>query len=129
MGVLKKINVFRRSLMRNLTKNIGKQRSEQNIVLVDRTKIKRVLICRPNARLGNLLLITPLVQEVEEMFPNCKVDLFVKGTLAPIIFEKYDSINKIIDLPKKPFKNLLKYLKVWISIKREKYDIMLKNVV
>ena len=123
MGVLKKINVFRRSLMRNLTKNIGKQRSEQNIVLVDRTKIKRVLICRPNARLGNLLLITPLVQEVEEMFPNCKVDLFVKGTLAPIIFEKYDSINKIIDLPKKPFKNLLKYLKVWISIKREKYDL------
>lgn len=123
MSVLKKVNTFRRSLMRSLTKNIGKPRSDQDIILVDKSEIRRVLICRPNARLGNLLLITPLVQEVTEMFPNCKVDLFVKGTLTPIIFENYPNINKIIDLPKKPFSNLLKYLNVWISIKRQKYDI------
>ncbi|MBS7230127.1 glycosyltransferase family 9 protein [Flavobacterium psychroterrae] len=123
MGILKKINVFRRGLMRNLTKNIGKSGSQEDIILVDKTDIKRILICRPNGRLGNLLLITPLVQEVTEIFPNCKVDLFVKGTLAPIIFENYENIDKVIDLPKKPFKNLLKYLNVWISIKRQKYDI------
>lgn len=123
MGVLRKINDFRRVLMRNLTKNIGKVRLQEDIILVDKTDIKRILICRPNGRLGNLLLITPLVQEVTEIFPNCKVDLFVKGTLAPIIFENYDNIDKIIDLPKKPFKNLLKYIKVWISIKQQKYDI------
>lgn len=123
MGLLKEINVFRRSLMRNLTKNIGKASSQEDIILVDKKDIKRILICRPNGRLGNLLLITPLVQEVTEIFPNCKVDLFVKGTLAPIIFQNYDHIDKIIDLPKKPFKSLLKYLNVWISIKRQKYDI------
>ncbi|WP_370635591.1 glycosyltransferase family 9 protein [Flavobacterium sp. ENC] len=123
MGVLKNINVFRRSLMRNLTKNIGKSNFQRDIVLVDKNEIKRILICRPNGRLGNLLLITPLVQEVTEIFPNCKVDLFVKGTLAPIIFQNYDAIDKIIDLPKKPFKDLVKYAKVWISIKRQKYDI------
>ncbi|WP_394773855.1 glycosyltransferase family 9 protein [Flavobacterium sp.] len=123
MGILKKINVFRRGLMRNLTKNIGKSGSQEDIILVDKTDIKRILICRPNGRLGNLLLITPLVQEVTEIFPNCKVDLFVKGTLAPIIFENYENIDKIIDLPKKPFKSLVKYLNVWISIKRQNYDI------
>jgi len=123
MSFLSKINHYRRGVMRNLTKNIGKPKSELDIVLVDQSEIKRVLICRPNARLGNLLLITPLVQEVMEIFPNCKVDLFVKGTLAPIIFENYESINKVIDLPKKPFKNLLKYLNVWISIKKQKYDV------
>ena len=80
--------------MRGLTKNIGKPKTERNIILVDKTEIKRVLICRPNGRLGNLLLITPLVQEVEEMFPNCKIDLFVKGGLAPIIFENYPVVNK-----------------------------------
>lgn len=123
MGILRKINVFRRGLMRTLTKNIGKTSSQVDIILVDKTDIKRILICRPNGRLGNLLLITPLVQEVTEIFPNCKVDLFVKGTLAPIIFENYKNIDKVIDLPKKPFRNLLKYLNVWISIKRQKYDI------
>nr|WP_241774891.1 glycosyltransferase family 9 protein [Flavobacterium sp. Leaf82] len=109
--------------MRNLTKNIGKARSQEDIILVDKKDIKRILICRPNGRLGNLLLITPLVQEVIEIFPNCKVDLFVKGTLSPIIFENYKNIDKIIDLPKRPFKNLLKYMNVWISIKRQNYDI------
>ena len=124
MAILNKINVFRRGLMRNLTKNIGKARSQGDIILVDKNDIKKILICRPNGRLGNLLLITPLVQEVTEIFPNCKVDLFVKGTLAPIIFENYDNIGKIIDLPRKPFKSLLKYLNVWISIKKQNYDII-----
>jgi heptosyltransferase-3 len=123
MSVLGKINHFRRGAMRNLTKNIGKPKTERNIILVDKTEIKRVLICRPNGRLGNLLLISPLIQEVAEVFPNCKIDLFVKGTLAPIIFENYKVVNKTIHLPKKPFKNLLEYIKVWVSIKQEPYDM------
>ena len=49
--------------------------------------------------------------------------MFVKGTLAPIIFENYNVVDKTIHLPKKPFKNLLEYLKVWISIKKEPYDM------
>jgi len=123
MSTLSKINNFRRGVMRGLTKNIGKPKTERDIVLVDKTEIKRVLICRPNGRLGNLLLITPLVQEVAETFPNCKIDLFVKGTLAPIVFENYQAVNKTIHLPKKPFKSLVEYMKVWISIKSEPYDM------
>ena len=53
-----------------------------------RNKIKRILICRPNHRLGNLLLITPLIQEISETFPDCKIDLFVKGGIAPTVISK-----------------------------------------
>ncbi|MEO8532207.1 MAG: glycosyltransferase family 9 protein [Flavobacterium sp.] len=123
MGILTTVNIFRRRVMRSLTKNIGKSKRNLDIVLVDKTEIKRVLICRPNARLGNLLLVTPLVQEVSEMFPNCKIDLFVKGPLAPIIYENYSNVYKTIHLPKKPFKSLLEYMKVWISIRRQPYDM------
>lgn len=123
MSILGKINHYRRGVMRSLTKNIGKPKTERNIILVDKTEIKRVLICRPNGRLGNILLITPLVQEVAATFPNCKIDLFVKGTLAPIVFENYEAFNKAIPLPKKPFKSLVEYIKVWISIMKEPYDM------
>lgn len=125
MDFSRKINVFRRDIMHGLTKNIGKPNSQQDIVLVNKNEIKRILICRPNARLGNLLLITPLVEEVAEVFPNCKVDLFVKGTLANVIFENYDCVSRIITLPKKPFRHLLDYAKVWISIKSQKYDLVI----
>ena len=55
--------------MRGLTKNVGNNNFKEMPAL-DKDKVKRVLICRPNHRLGNMLLITPLVQEVERTFPN-----------------------------------------------------------
>ena len=86
---------------------------------------KRILICRPNHRLGNLLLITPLLQEVSQTFPNCRIDLFVKGNLAPILFKNYENINTIIQLPKRPFLHLLKYIYSWMQIRRNHYDLVI----
>ncbi|RTY95425.1 lipopolysaccharide heptosyltransferase family protein [Flavobacterium sp. GSN2] len=125
MSILKKINVFRRIATQGLTKNIGNSQKNQKIDWTQKVEIKRVLISRPNHRLGNLLLITPLVQDVIATFPDCKIDLFVKGGLAPIVFEKYTNIDTVIELPKKPFKNLVEYFKVWIRIKKQKYDIVI----
>ena len=125
MSILQKVNVYRRILTHSLTKNIGSSQKNQKIDLTQKIEIKRVLISRPNHRLGNLLLITPLVQEVVATFPECKIDLFVKGGLAPIIFQYYENINYIIELPKKPFKNLIAYFQVWIKIKKQHYDIVI----
>ena len=123
MKLTLKINQFRRTLMRSLTADIGKSNKSYKLDPIDPNQIKRVLISRPNHRLGNLLLITPLVQEVSRTFPNCKIDLFVKGNLAPIVFENYNEIGQIIKLPKKHFKELSAYLKGWISIKKKHYDL------
>ncbi|WP_027382927.1 glycosyltransferase family 9 protein [Epilithonimonas caeni] len=117
----KKINAVRRSIMKSLTKNIGK--SHAGGKLSKDLKVKRVLISRPNHRLGNLLLLTPLVQEIENTFPDAKIDLFVKGGVTPIIFKNYKSVDNIYQLPKKPFSNLLKYLKGWLALKWNKYDL------
>jgi ADP-heptose:LPS heptosyltransferase len=128
MTIKKEINKLRGNLMRMLTRGIGASQADQGIGLKDRAKITRILICRPNHRLGNLLLITPLLQEISEMLPGAKIDLFVKGNLAPSIFKNYDHINHIIQLPKKPFKNFFKYLQGWIMIRRNNYDIVI-NVI
>jgi len=125
MSILKKVNVFRRIVTHGLTKNIGSSQKNYKIDLTQKIEIKRVLISRPNHRLGNLLLITPLVQDVITTFPDCKIDLFVKGGLAPIVFKNYTNINYIIELPKKPFKDLIVYFKVWLKIKKQKYDIVI----
>jgi heptosyltransferase III len=123
MKIHKSINSVRRSIMRNLTKNIGKSDAE-----VNRQKdlvINKILISRPNHRLGNLLLLTPLVQEVIATFPDSKIDLFVKGGITPTIFKNYTNIDRTIQLPKKPFKNLFKYIQGWGIIKTKKYDLVI----
>lgn len=109
--------------MRGLTKNVGK--SHSNSVIQKNIPIKKILISRPNHRLGNLLLMSPLVQEVSETFPDAKIDLFVKGGITPIIYKNYKNIDRIIQLPKKPFSSLFQYIKGWATLKSRKYDLVI----
>src|SRR5690348_17319464 len=126
MGILKNINALRRRLTRGLTKGIHSRSNP--IIPLENIDIKRILVCRPNKRLGNLLMITPLLQEIEATFPGCKVDIFAQGNLAPVVFKNYENVDRIIQLPVKPFKQLIKYIRAWTSIKRNHYD-MVMNVV
>jgi len=122
-----RINHFRRRLMYNITKHVGSGYSEPKVGDLNIDDIKKILIIRPNHRLGNQLLLTPIVQEVIHTFPNCEIDLFVKGGVANLVFENYNRINKIIQLPKKPFSNLFKYAKGWVSIKQSQYDLVING--
>lgn len=123
MGFKKKINQLRRKITHGLTKNMGSEGQQKPF---DPThEVKRVLISRPNHRLGNLLLITPLVQEIEQTYPNAKIDLFVKGGLGPIVFKNYTSVDQILALPKKHFKQFGKYLGSWVGLKKHRYDLVI----
>ncbi|MDR1201844.1 MAG: glycosyltransferase family 9 protein [Tannerellaceae bacterium] len=117
------INNVRRVVMHGLTKYVGF--SDTMIKAEEGIDLKRILLCRPNSRLGNQLLITPLVQEIIALFPDCKVDLFARGFLSEIIFENYEQIDKKIKLPKKPFGEMIKYIKVWFSLRRRRYDLVI----
>ncbi|SFZ91563.1 ADP-heptose:LPS heptosyltransferase [Flaviramulus basaltis] len=127
MKVPKVVNKIRRRVMHSITKNIGKSYTDPIVDASKKLDIKKVLIIRPNHRLGNQLLLTPIVQEVINTFPDCKIDLFVKGGVANPVFQNYKEINKIIQLPKKPFNNLFKYAKDWISIKSTHYDLVING--
>lgn len=127
MMVLKKLDNFRKVIMPNITQNIGKSHYNKKVKGTELTDIKTVLICRPNQRLGNLLLLTPLIQEVVIMFPDVKIDLIVKGDLANIVFMEYENINSIMILPRKPFKEKLNYLKIFLSVKVKKYDLVING--
>lgn len=125
ISLKKQINIIRRRVMRALTKDIGVNGFVANTNSLQRLPITRILISRPNHRLGNLLLITPLLKEVSKTFPDAKIDLFVKGGIAPVLFQNYENIHRIIQLPRKPFKELLAYVKVWTEIKACKYDLVI----
>jgi len=128
MTIKKTLNSVRRSLMQKLTKNIGTSQTDRNIKTPGKAEITSILISRPNHRLGNLLLITPLLQEISETLPYAKIDLFVKGNLSPLVFKNYENVHRIIQLPKKPFSDFSKYLTGWLTIKKNRYDIVI-NVV
>ncbi len=114
--------------MRRMTNGIRHTRLPRGIDFTSKADIKRILICRPNHRLGNLLLVTPLLQEVIETFPLAKIDLFVKGSIAPTLFKNYTNINRIIQLPRRPLGSLWKYLSGWFAIRMNRYDLVINSV-
>ena len=121
------INNLRRKLTRFfsrlfLVSDISEVAYDKNI-----NQVKKVLICRPNHRLGNNLLLTPLVNEITIIFPNSEIHLFTKGDISDIIFENYKDVVKLIKLPRKPFTNLIEYLTCWLSILDDNYDIVINS--
>ena len=121
------INNLRRKLTRFfsrifLVSDISELVYDKNI-----NQVKKVLICRPNHRLGNNLLLTPLVNEITIIFPNSEIHLFTKGDISDIIFENYKDVVKLIKLPRKPFTNLIEYLTCWLSILDDNYDIVINS--
>lgn len=127
MKKLTKINVVRRNITKFLANYLVKPKKSFSELkrIKDPLAVKRILIVRPNHRLGNMLLITPLVQEVVEIFPEAKIDLFVKGKVATVIFKNYKTIDNYIILPKKHFKKIFKYLKSWFYLLFRKYDLVI----
>lgn len=125
MSFKSKINVYRRDMTHWLTYSLGKKSVPKMQKKAEHFKVNRVLISRPNHRLGNMLLITPLVQEICVTYPNCTIDLFVKGKIASIVFQNYTQVNRFIELPKKPFDHPLDYIRCWISLKKVKYDLVI----
>lgn len=125
MNLLKQINIYRRELTKLLTNSIGSSNSSFSSIkfIDDFTKVKRILIVRPNHRLGNTLLYTPVVLEIMEAFPNATIDLFVKGNVSEVVFQNYSPVKKHIILPKKHFKKLHQYLYGWITLLTKKYDL------
>lgn len=126
MDILRTPNTFTSILNKSLAKHIGVNTMD-GLDFGSAQSVKRVLIVRPSHRLGNQLLITPLLIEVSEIFPNCTIDLFVKGDLSPVLFQNYTTIDTIFHLPKRAFADIPYYLKVWATLSKKEYDVIINT--
>ena len=124
----KQINKFRKYITKVLFVKTFNASNAPSFLVKDVNEIRKILIVRPNHRLGNQLLITSLIQEVVATFPNAKIHLFLKGGLGSVVFKNYSEIEKIISLPKMPFENLIQYLNSFIALRKTKYDLVINTV-
>jgi heptosyltransferase III len=123
---IKKLNNYKSKVLNYFTNFISKNNKIDSSIK-DKNLINKILVVRPNHRLGNQLLITPLVQELQNHFPNATIELFLKGNLGKIIFKEYKNV-KVVSLPKKHFKHILKYLFCWMRLIFKKYDLVINTV-
>lgn len=87
------------------------------------SEIRRILICRPNHRLGNLLLLTPLLAEIERVFPGAQVDMVVAGDDGAALFGAFGNVKHIYALSRRMIRHPLTLIRTALQIRRARYDL------
>ncbi len=115
----------RRAIARLLT--FGIVSNHENLEALERNRISRVLVCRPNHRLGNLLALTPLLAELENVLPWAEIDVVVAGGVAQDLFSGYANVARVFRLPHYAFKSPLQYLRKILAIRKREYDLVINT--
>lgn len=113
---------FRVLIYSVLSKLTSKPRTD---TYIDKREIKSILIVRPNYRIGNIIFLTPLINELEKLMPEAKVDLVVGMKLAGKILEPMPNVERIIDIPRKLLLHPVELIKLIKKTRAKRYDLVL----
>lgn len=91
--------------------------------------IHRVLILRPNHRLGNAVLISPLLDEIEARYPGAEIDMVSAGCAARDLFSSRFQVRRIICLPRRIVRHLLASVLCLRSMRATRYDLVIDPCV
>ncbi len=84
-----------------------------------------ILICRPNTRLGNTLLMTPLLEEIEARLPSARVEILTACPAAHEVFREFPSVRRVHQLPFRGVRHPVRHLLTLLRVRRIRYDILL----
>jgi ADP-heptose:LPS heptosyltransferase len=87
--------------------------------------IFRILICRVTHSLGNTLLITPLVRELQATYPGAEIDIVTRSEAAADIFAAFAAVRSVYCLPAHAFRHPLRYLALLHRMCSVRYDLVI----
>lgn len=96
---------------------------------IPRKGIYRILVCRPNHRLGNTILLTPLISELERIYKGAEIDIISEGDIAREVFESFFSVKNVFCLPKRGFKHPVPFLGMLLKVRKTTYDLIVDPCV
>lgn len=90
-----------------------------------RIGIQRILVCRPNHRLGNTVLLTSLMSEIERHFPGAEVDVLGSGETTRSIFGGFATIGELFLLDRRALRRPLATTRTLRRLSSKRYDLVI----
>jgi len=90
---------------------------------LDKNEIKRIIIVRPNYRIGNLIFLTPLINEIAKELPEAKVDLVVGMKLAGDILKELPNVGEVMSIDRKLLAHPLDLYHFIKEARQTQYDL------
>nr|WP_298411829.1 glycosyltransferase family 9 protein [uncultured Halomonas sp.] len=88
------------------------------------TGIKKILLIRPNFRIGNALISTPAIDAFQQKYPNASIDFLVTDNTA-LLFDNLP-INKLFSSSRSSLLMPWKPLLLIAQLRKEKYDLVVQ---
>jgi len=95
---------------------------------IDPGEIDRIAVIRPNHRLGNNVLMTPLLTDIEQRFPGAEVELVTAGHASAALFRGFPSVKAIHTLPTHGARHGLETLKLVSRLMANRYDLAIDAI-
>ena len=88
-------------------------------------RVKNILIIRINYRIGNMLFTTPLIQQLQNSFPDAKIDVLIGASFTKNLFSGFENIENIYDFPRALLKHPVELFRYVKQLRSKKYDVVL----
>lgn len=124
------LQVLRRRVARWLVRTaFGRGRNEPETGLLPADGIHRILICRVSHTLGNTLLLTPLLRELQKIYPGAEVDVVTRSEVAEEIFGNFRCVRHIYRLPRHGVATPWRLARIVRTLRAQKYDLAIDPCV
>jgi ADP-heptose:LPS heptosyltransferase len=91
-------------------------------------EVRSIVICRLNGRLGNSLLLTPLIRTLHELLPEASIDLALSFPKAEELFGPLPGVRRIIRFPHKDPRAGWRFPAAVRALRAARYDLAIDPV-
>lgn len=95
---------------------------------IDPHEIKRILILRPNYRIGNILFLTPLIKALDKKIPESRVDLLIGNKLVVPVIKAMDKVDNVYDVPRNIYTHPVQLIRKFRKINKNNYQLVITTV-
>ena len=92
---------------------------------IDPAGIHSIFVIRINYRIGNMLMVTPLIQALEKTLPDARIDMLIGAAYTRCFFEGFSQVDTIYDFPRQLLKHPFSVFAYIKRIRAKKYDLLI----
>ena len=118
-----RINDWRRRVAHGLMRLLFGAPAQLSSEPLPRTGIYRIVICHISHTLGNALLLTPLIQELEATWPGAEIDIVTRSQVGQQLYGHYAGVNRVFQLPSHGVGHPLQWLRGIRGMRKAHYDL------
>lgn len=117
------INDFRRATARRLMRLVFGNHGQPTSEPLPAKGIYRILVCHVSHSLGNTLLLTPLLSELEKSYPAAEIDILTRSPIASDVYGHFFNVQRIFRLPAHGVGHPMQFFGTLRRMRKMRYDL------